>query len=190
MSSFTWNSHSSKIFHRGCFGIQMGLPIWSCYRHDKQLLRLTLLSISLTVKTFFPSSQNALFQGGVYHHPHVQAVMRTFKCWHSHADMRMPQWQYPLEECIMGYCKNDLSQRQQQAMLRLPSTREWLFGFNTPGHCLVRTCLLHCMRVWLCNGYAQTYVQIMQHRHTHKAVTRRIEAKNLLSRRRQSNYSL
>ena len=27
----------------------------------------------------------------------------------------------------------------------------------------------------------------MQHTHTHKAVTRRVEAKNLLSRRRQSN---
>ena len=29
----------------------------------------------------------------------------------------------------------------------------------------------------------------MQHTHTHKAVTRRVEAKKLLSRRRQSNYS-
>ena len=51
-----------------------------------------------------------------------------------------------------------------------------------------RSCLLHCMRVRLRNGYTQAYEQIMQHRHTHKAVTGRVEAKKLLSRRRQSNY--
>ena len=73
-------------------------------------------------------------------------------------------------------------------ILRLPSTREQLFGFNVPGHCLVRACLLYCMRVQLCNGYTQAYAQIMQHTHTHKAVTRRVEAKKLLSCRRQSNY--
>ena len=49
-----------------------------------------------------------------------------------------------------------------------------------PGHCLVRACLL---------GYTQAYVQIMQHTHVHKAVTGKVEAKKLLSRRRQSNYS-
>ena len=48
--------------------------------------------------------------------------------------------------------------------------------------------LLHCVRVQLHNGYKQAYAQIMQHRHTHKAVTGRVEAKKLLSRRRQSNY--
>ena len=63
------------------------------------------------------------------------------------------------------------------------------FGFNAPGHCLVRACLLHCMRVRLRNGYTQDYPQIMQHTHTHKAVTGCVEAKTLLSRRRQSNYS-
>ena len=63
------------------------------------------------------------------------------------------------------------------------------FGFNAPGHCLVRECLLHCMSVRLRNGYTQTYEQIMQHTHTLKAVTGRVEAKKLLSRRRQSNYS-
>ena len=45
------------------------------------------------------------------------------------------------------------------------------------------------MRVWLRNGYTQAYTQIMQHTHMHKAVTRRVEAKKLLSRQRQSNYS-
>ena len=49
--------------------------------------------------------------------------------------------------------------------------------------------LLHCMRVRLCNGYTQAYVQIIQHTHTHNAVTGRVEAKKVLSRRRQSNYS-
>ena len=45
------------------------------------------------------------------------------------------------------------------------------------------------MRVRLHNGYTQAYAQIMQHTHTHKAVTGRVEAKKLLSRRRQLNYS-
>ena len=53
----------------------------------------------------------------------------------------------------------------------------------------VRACLLHCMRVRLRNGNTQVYVQIMQYTHTYKAVTERVEAKKLLSRRRQSNYS-
>ena len=74
-------------------------------------------------------------------------------------------------------------------ILRLPSTREQLFGFNAPGHCLVRVRLLHCMRVRLRNGYTRAYAQIMQHTHTHKEVTGRVEAKKLLSRWRQSNYS-
>ena len=51
--------------------------------------------------------------------------------------------------------------------------------------CLVRVCLLHCMCVRLRNGYTQAYAQIMQHTHTHKAVTGRVEAKKLLSRWRQ-----
>ena len=90
--------------------------------------------------------------------------------------------------------------RSLHTILRLPLTREQLFGFNAPDHCLVRACLLHCMRVRLhngytqhCmrvrlhNGYTQAYVQIMQHTHMHKAVTGRVEAKKLLSRRRQSH---
>ena len=51
-------------------------------------------------------------------------------------------------------------------------------NFNTPGHCLVRACLLHCMNVRLRNGYTQAYVQIMQYTHTLKAVTGRVEAKS------------
>ena len=38
-------------------------------------------------------------------------------------------------------------------------------------------------------AYTQAYAQIMQHTHTHKAVTGRVEAKKLLSRWRQSKYS-
>ena len=53
----------------------------------------------------------------------------------------------------------------------------------------MRVRLLHCMRVRLRNGYTRAYAQMMQHTHTHKAVTGRVEAKKLLSRRRQSNYS-
>ena len=64
-----------------------------------------------------------------------------------------------------------------------------------PRRALLKACFessksLHCMRVRLRNGYTQAYAQIMQHTHTHKAVTRCVEAKKLLSRRRQSNYRL
>ena len=45
----------------------------------------------------------------------------------------------------------------------------------------MHACLLHCMCVQLRNGYTQAYAQIMQHTHTHKAVTGHIEAKKLLS---------
>ena len=48
--------------------------------------------------------------------------------------------------------------------------------------------LLHCMRVGLHNGYTQAYAQMMQHTHTHKAVTGCLEANKWLSHRRQSNY--
>ena len=53
----------------------------------------------------------------------------------------------------------------------------------------VRACLLHCMRVRLRNGYTQAYAQMMQHTHTHKAVTGRVEAQKLLSGWRQLNYN-
>ena len=45
------------------------------------------------------------------------------------------------------------------------------------------------MRVRLRNGYTQANAQIMQHTHMPKAVTGHVEAKKLLSRRRQLNYS-
>ena len=45
------------------------------------------------------------------------------------------------------------------------------------------------MRERLRNGYTQAHAQIMQHTHTHKAVTGCVEPKKLLSRRRQSNYN-
>ena len=50
----------------------------------------------------------------------------------------------------------------------------------------MRVRLLHCMRVRLRIGYTRAYAQIMQHTHTHKAVTQGVEAKKLHSRRRQS----
>ena len=43
----------------------------------------------------------------------------------------------------------------------------------------MRVRLLHCMRVRLRNGYTRAYAQIMQHTHTHKTVTGRVEAKEL-----------
>ena len=48
-------------------------------------------------------------------------------------------------------------------------------------------CMPVCCILCVCDGYTQAYVQIMQHMHMHKAVTGRVEAKKLLSRRRQSN---
>ena len=68
----------------------------------------------------------------------------------------------------------------------LPSTREYLFGFNASGHCLVRVRMLHYVRVGLRITITQSHMHAMQQTHTHKAVTRRVEAKKLLSRRRQS----
>ena len=44
------------------------------------------------------------------------------------------------------------------------------------------------MHVPLRNGYTPAYAQIMQHTHKHNVVTRCVEAKNVLSRRRQANY--
>ena len=61
------------------------------------------------------------------------------------------------------------------------------FGFDAPSHCLVCARLLQCMHVRLHNDYMPTNMQIL-HTHTHKVVTGRVEAKNVLSSRRQSNY--
>ena len=47
--------------------------------------------------------------------------------------------------------------------------------------CIV--CVCDCIMVIL-----EHYMQIMQHMHTHKAVTGRVEATNLLSGRRQRDY--
>ena len=40
------------------------------------------------------------------------------------------------------------------------------------------------------NHYTQSHTHAMQQRHMHKAVTGRVEAKKLLSRRRQFEYSM
>ena len=53
----------------------------------------------------------------------------------------------------------------------------------------MHVCLLGCVHVRVRNGYTQACAQIMQHTRMHKAVTVRVEAKMLLSRRRQSDYS-
>ena len=51
------------------------------------------------------------------------------------------------------------------------------FWLQRAGSCtaLCVCALLHCMRMRLRNGYTQAYAQIMQHIHTHKAVTGRVE---------------
>ena len=57
-----------------------------------------------------------------------------------------------------------------------------------PDHCLVHVRLLHFMRVRLHDGYTQALFTNKQHTHTHKAVIGRVEAKQLLSRQRLSDY--
>ena len=54
---------------------------------------------------------------------------------------------------------------------------------------LCGVCLLHCMRMRLRNAYTQAHAQIMQHTYKHKVLTGCVEAKTLLSRQRQSQYS-
>ena len=67
-------------------------------------------------------------------------------------------------------------------IVRLPSTREYIFLASTRrNNCLVRVCLLHCMRVRLRNGYMQAYAQIMHYTHTHKAYWTRWSQKVTLS---------
>ena len=51
-------------------------------------------------------------------------------------------------------------QHHIQTKLQLPSTREF-FGFNAPGHCLVHTCLMHCMCAQLRNGYTHADSQLI-----------------------------
>ena len=50
--------------------------------------------------------------------------------------------------------------------------------------------MLHYLRVGLRLTITQSHTHTMQQTRTHKAVTRRVEAKKLLSRRRQLQYSL
>ena len=50
--------------------------------------------------------------------------------------------------------------------------------------------MLHYLRVGLRITITQSHTHTMQQTRTHKAVTRRIEAKKLLSHRRQSEYSI
>ena len=49
--------------------------------------------------------------------------------------------------------------------------------------------MLHYLRVGLRITITQSHTHTMQQTHMHKAVTQRVEAKKLLSRRRQSEYS-
>ena len=68
----------------------------------------------------------------------------------------------------------------------MPSTREWLFGFIASGHYLVRVRMLHYLHIGISITQSHTYT--MQQRHTHKAVTGRVEAKKLLACQRHSEY--
>ena len=76
------------------------------------------------------------------------------------------------------------------AIVWLPLTREQHFGCNASGHCLMRVRMLHYLRVGLRIIITQTNTRTMQQTHTHKSVTGHVEAKKLLSRRRQSEYSV
>ena len=49
------------------------------------------------------------------------------------------------------------------------------------GHCLVRVRMLHYLRVGLRITILKSHMHTMQQTRTHKAVTRRVEAKKLLS---------
>ena len=64
--------------------------------------------------------------------------------------------QYP-NDCILNLTKVCGCEHQlcPATNVRLPMTREYVFGFNTPYHCLVRVCLMQCMHVWLHNGCTQ-----------------------------------
>ena len=54
----------------------------------------------------------------------------------------------------------------------------------------MRVRMLHYLRVGLRITITQMNTRTMQQTHTHKSVTGRVEAKKLLSRRRQSEYSV
>ena len=62
------------------------------------------------------------------------------------------------------------------------------FWLIASGHCLVRVRMLHYLHVGLRITITQSHTHSMQQTHTLKVVTQRVEAKKLLSRRRQSNY--
>ena len=62
------------------------------------------------------------------------------------------------------------------------------FCFNTSGHYLVRVHMLHYLRVGSRITIMQSHTHTMKQMHMHKAVTGHVEAKKLLSSRRQSEY--
>ena len=63
------------------------------------------------------------------------------------------------------------------------------FCFNASDHCLVCVRMLKYLRVGSRITITQSHTHTMQQTHTHRAVTGRVEAKKLLSRQRQSEYS-
>ena len=79
--------------------------------------------------------------------------------------------------------------KTRHSIVWLPSTRELLFGFNAFGHCLVHVRMLHYLRVGSRITITQLHMHTMQQMHSHKTVTGRVEAKKLVSRRRQSEYN-
>ena len=69
----------------------------------------------------------------------------------------------------------------------------WESNFLASTHPATALCVCVCCIVCLCDCVMvirEPRTQMMQHTHTHKAMTGRVEAKKLLSCRRQSDYRL
>ena len=85
--------------------------------------------------------------------------------WQEHSSEKtdMPE----IVTSIYIHCQSNISGHQnihldnqettpdKSTILRLPLTTEWLFGFNVPGHFLVRERFLHCMPVRWRDGYSR-----------------------------------
>ena len=94
----------------------------------------------------------------------------------SYAIFNFTQW--PQNRCTVTIVT--VHSRCTVTIVWLPLTRECLFGFNASGHCLVHVRMMHHLRVGLCITIMQLHTHTMRQTHTHKAVTRCVEAKKFL----------